>query len=177
MAPPENSVTNTRTDCALTHQMVGCIKAISPTCLKSASAKLFLGLHTVLAPSGEERTLGEAAQVERAAWCCGQRNRNTPTSCDFGPYPDKLSVCEKNRSGSDSPGRSCVVCGALASWQLPTVRTTVPHNHNTRARPAGLLVLRKLKQRLYDYALSICTALQGWVFCYGRFGPLPATVQ
>ena len=43
--------------------MVGCIKAISP-CLKSASAKLFLGLHTVLAPSGEQRTLGAAAQVE-----------------------------------------------------------------------------------------------------------------
>ena len=60
--------------------MVGDIKAISP-CVKSASAKLFLDLHTVSAPSGEERTLEEAAQVERAAWCCGQRNRNTPTSC------------------------------------------------------------------------------------------------
>ena len=32
-------------------QMIGCIKAISP-CVKSASAKLFLDLHTVLAPSG-----------------------------------------------------------------------------------------------------------------------------
>ena len=84
MAPPENSVTNSRADCALTQQMIGCIKAISP-CVKSASAKLFLDLHTVLAPSGEERTLEEAAQVERAAWCCGQRNRNTPTSCrSFG---------------------------------------------------------------------------------------------
>ena len=30
--------------------MIGCIKAISP-CVKSASAKLFLDLHTVLAPS------------------------------------------------------------------------------------------------------------------------------
>ena len=48
--------------------MVGDIKAISP-CVKSASAKLFLDLHTVLAPSGEERTLGAAAQVERAALC------------------------------------------------------------------------------------------------------------
>jgi len=45
--------------------MVSCIKAISP-CLKSASAKLFLCLHTLLAPSGEERTLDAAAQVERA---------------------------------------------------------------------------------------------------------------
>ena len=55
MAPPENSVTNSRADCALTQQMIGCIKAISP-CVKSASAKLFLDLHTVLALSGEERT-------------------------------------------------------------------------------------------------------------------------
>ena len=47
VAPPENSVTNSRADCVLTHQMVGCIKAISP-CVKSASAKLFLlDLHTV----------------------------------------------------------------------------------------------------------------------------------
>ena len=69
VAPPENSVTKSRTDCALTQQMIGCIKAISP-CVKSASAKLFLDLHTVLAPSGEERTLGAAAQLERAARCC-----------------------------------------------------------------------------------------------------------
>ena len=48
--------------------MIGCIKAISP-CVKSASAKLFLDLHTVLAPSGEERTLSASAQVERAALC------------------------------------------------------------------------------------------------------------
>ena len=68
VAPPENSVTNSRADCALTHQMVGCIKAISP-CVKSASAKLFLDLHTVLAPSGEERRTSASAQVERAALC------------------------------------------------------------------------------------------------------------
>jgi hypothetical protein len=37
--------------------MIGCIEAISP-CAKSASEKLFLDFHIVLAPSGEERTLG-----------------------------------------------------------------------------------------------------------------------
>ena len=41
--------------------MVGGIKAISP-CVKSASAKLFLDLHTMSAPSGEERTL-DASQM------------------------------------------------------------------------------------------------------------------
>ena len=48
--------------------MVGGTKAISP-CVKSASAKLFLDLHTVLAPSGDERTLDTSAEVERAAHC------------------------------------------------------------------------------------------------------------
>jgi hypothetical protein len=41
VAPPENSVTNSRADCALTQQMIGCIKATSP-CVKRASAELFL---------------------------------------------------------------------------------------------------------------------------------------
>ena len=80
MAPPENSVTNSRADCALTHQMVGCIKAISP-CVKSASAKLFLDLHTMSAPSGEERTLSASAQVERAARCCRCFDSDTQTRC------------------------------------------------------------------------------------------------
>ena len=60
--------------------MVGDIKAISP-CVKSASAKLFLDLHTVSAPSGEERTLGAAAQVERATRCCRRFDSNTQTRC------------------------------------------------------------------------------------------------
>ncbi len=80
MAPPENSVTNSRADCALTQQMIGCIKAISP-CVKSASAKLFLDLHTVSAPSGEERTLGDAAQVERTGRCCRRFDGRTHAWC------------------------------------------------------------------------------------------------
>ena len=39
--------------------------------------KLFLDLHTVLAPSGEERTLNAAAQVERAAQCCRRFDSGT----------------------------------------------------------------------------------------------------
>ena len=76
MAPPENSVTKSRADCALTQQMVGCIKVISP-CVKSASAKLFLDLHTMLAPSGEERTLDTSAQVERTGRCCRRPGSDT----------------------------------------------------------------------------------------------------
>eukprot|EP00964_Phaeocystis_antarctica_P101479 scaffold66944_cov73-Phaeocystis_antarctica.AAC.1 len=60
--------------------MIGCIKAISP-CVKSASAKLFLDLHTVLAPSGEERTLDAAAQVERAGRCCRRFDGRTHACC------------------------------------------------------------------------------------------------
>ena len=58
--------------------MVGDIKAISP-CVKSASAKLFLDLHTVSAPSGEERPLSASAQVERAARCCRRFDSDTTT--------------------------------------------------------------------------------------------------
>ena len=60
--------------------MVGDIKAISP-CVKSASAKLFLDLHTVLALSGEERTLDAAAQVERTGWCCRRFDGRTHACC------------------------------------------------------------------------------------------------
>ena len=60
--------------------MIGRIKAISP-CVKSASAKLFLDLHTVLAPSGEERTLDAAAQVERAGRCCRRFDGRTHACC------------------------------------------------------------------------------------------------
>ena len=67
--------------------MVGDIKAISP-CVKSASAKLFLDLHTVSAPSGEERTLSASAQVERAGRCCRRFDRNTPTCCGRVPNMD-----------------------------------------------------------------------------------------
>ena len=63
--------------------MVGDIKAIS-RCVKSASAKLFLDLHTVSAPSGEERTLGAAAQVERATRCCQRSFCHTATLRSLG---------------------------------------------------------------------------------------------
>ena len=68
MAPPEISVTKSLTDCDLTQQMVGGIKASSPG-VKSTSAKLFLDFLTMSAPSGEERRTGAAAQVERAGLC------------------------------------------------------------------------------------------------------------
>ena len=60
--------------------MVGDIKAISP-CVKSASAKLFLDLHTVSAPSGEERTLDTSAQVERTGQCCRRSDSGTHAWC------------------------------------------------------------------------------------------------
>ena len=68
MAPPEISVTKSRTDCDLTQQMVGGIKASSPG-MKSMSADMFLDLPTMSAPSGEERTPDASAQVERAGRC------------------------------------------------------------------------------------------------------------
>ena len=60
--------------------MVGGIKAISPG-MKSMSADMFLDLPTMSAPSGEERKLGAAAQVERAGWCCRRSDSGMHTCC------------------------------------------------------------------------------------------------
>ena len=78
MAPPEISVTKSRTDCDLTQQMVGGIKASSPG-MKSMSEDMFLDLPTMLAPSGEARKLGAAAQVERAGLCLRRFSAAQPT--------------------------------------------------------------------------------------------------
>ena len=78
MAPPEISVTKSLTDCDLTQQMVGGIKASSPG-MMSMSADMFLDLPTMSAPSGEERKLGAAAQVERAGRCCRRPDSGTHT--------------------------------------------------------------------------------------------------
>ena len=54
--------------------------------MKSASAKLFLDLHTVLVPSGEERTrtLNAAAQFERAALCLSAELEMRTAGCTVG---------------------------------------------------------------------------------------------
>ena len=80
MAPPEISVTKSRTDCDLTQQMVGGIKASSPG-MMSMSADMFLDLPTMSAPSGEERKLGASAQVERAGRCCRRADSGMHTCC------------------------------------------------------------------------------------------------
>ena len=80
VAPPEISVTKSRTDCDLTQQMVGGIKAISPG-MKSMSADMFLDLPTMSAPSGEERRTGAAAQVESAGRCCRRSDSGMHTCC------------------------------------------------------------------------------------------------
>ena len=81
VAPAEISVTKSRTDCDLTQQMVGGIKASSPG-MKSMSADMFLDLPTMSAPSGEERKLGAAAQIERAGRRCRRPDSGTHTCWD-----------------------------------------------------------------------------------------------
>ena len=80
MAPPEISVTKSLTDCDFTQQMVGGIKAGSPG-MMSMSADMFPDLPTMSAPSGEERKLGAAAQVERAGRCCRQWHAHVLGPC------------------------------------------------------------------------------------------------
>ena len=98
--------------------MVGDIKAISP-CVKSASAKLFLDLHTVSAPSGEERMLNAAAQVERAGRCCRRQDRARTRGVavllawSWSPQP-QLAARERMHSRS-AIGR--VICIAIADMR------------------------------------------------------------
>ena len=51
VAPPEISVTESRTDCDLTQQMVGGIHQASSPSRKSMSADMFLDLPTMLVPT------------------------------------------------------------------------------------------------------------------------------
>ena len=102
MAPPEISVTKSRTDCDLTQQMVGGIKASSPG-MKSMSADMFLDLLTMSAPSGEERKLGAAAQVERAGLSVPHPPRNLDSKSTT--YPS-LSVPEPPESRLELQERS-----------------------------------------------------------------------
>ena len=64
--------------------MFGGTKATSP-CVKSASSKLFLDLHTMATLSGEERTLSASAQIERAERCCRRQ--------DSGALGRGVAVC------------------------------------------------------------------------------------
>jgi hypothetical protein len=94
--------------------MIGCIKAISP-CVKSASAELFPDLHTVSAPSGEERTLGAAAQVERTRRCCRRFDSGTHAWCGHATVMVLLP--------SASLGRSCAAAPALRGTFIRTPYT------------------------------------------------------
>ena len=80
MAAPENSVSKSRADSALSQEVVGCIEAINSG-VKSASAELSSDFLTVSALSGAERTLDAAAQLERAARCCRAPDSSTHACC------------------------------------------------------------------------------------------------
>ena len=108
--------------------MVGDIKAISP-CVKSASAKLFLDLHTVSAPSGEERTLGAAAQVERAGRCCRRFDSGTHAWC----------------------GRATVMVFGLMSLRAARERLRAPARHYTFIRTKRCALTNQYHENTLKY--------------------------
>ena len=70
VAPPENSVKNSRADCALTQQMIGCMDGHQPLREERVGKAVPGPAHHVGTEwRGQERTLDAAAQVERAALC------------------------------------------------------------------------------------------------------------
>ena len=135
VAPAEISVTKSRTDCDLTQQMVGGIKASSPG-MMSMSADMFLDLPTMSAPSGEERTPRTSAQVERAGRCCRRSDSSMHTWCGratvmvlvssssgprvsgctrarryFGPHPvEYRTENHRNAHPAVSTGSAATVC-------------------------------------------------------------------
>ena len=91
VAPPEISVTKSRTGCDLTQQMVGGIKASSPG-MESMSADMFLDLPTMSAPSADRRR-----SPRRRRHTAGPhrhlRSRPRPTrSLTAQPYPTAPST-------------------------------------------------------------------------------------
>ena len=70
--------------------------------MKSMSADMFLDLLTMSAPSGEERKLRAAAQVERAGWCCRRSDSGMHTCCG------RATVMVLVSSSSDRPRRGAV---------------------------------------------------------------------
>jgi len=106
--------------------MIGCIKATSP-CVKSASAELFPDLHSMSAPSGEERTLDAAAQVERAAL----RYASAASAAHSRVY----SGCAAEAAVSEASGPRVSGC-IRAPWYFATfIRTPYVEN---RAREGNL---------------------------------------
>ena len=100
--------------------MIGCIKAISP-CVKSVSAKLFLDLHTVLAPSGEERTLNRECSrtevvVERAGRCCRRFDSDTQTLLPC--YTPVLSTEARAEGGKNQGCTQTHRCGSVTVMVL-----------------------------------------------------------
>ena len=93
--------------------MVGGIKASSPG-TKSMSADMFLDLLTMSAPSGEERKLGAAAQVERAGRCCRRPDSGTHTWCGRATVMVLVSSSSDRPRRRDGPAGSASDPGARA---------------------------------------------------------------
>ena len=121
--------------------MVGDIKAISP-CVKSASAKLFLDLHTVSAPSGEERTLDAAAQVERTGWCCRRFDSGTHAWCGHATVMVLVSSAS----------------GPRVSGCTRAPRYFGPHPVRVTHRRGGGSIIYTRKSRVF--ALQSCSAAE-----------------
>ena len=85
--------------------MVGGIKASSPG-MMSMSADMFLDLPTMSAPSGEERKLGAAAQVERAGRCCRRPDSGTHTWCGHATVMILVSSSSEGRAWADVLARA-----------------------------------------------------------------------
>ena len=108
--------------------MVGGIKASSPG-MKSMSADMFLDLPTMSAPSGEERKLGAAAQVERAALYYASAAQDMHSRACGVCMPEAVGVRSLRAARERLPSAGARTCGvhrASCDHSRTDVRTLPP---------------------------------------------------
>ena len=130
----KSHLTNTRTDCALTQQMMHRLhQGHQPLREERTSAKLLLDLHTVSAPSGEERTLGAAAHRWNAL-------RYASAASAAHPQPGVYGGCAAEAGVSEASGSRVSGCPRALRDTLIQGTTWYPvkKNGNTLARAARL---------------------------------------
>ena len=111
VAPPENSVTESRTDSALTRQMVGGIKLSSPG-KKSMSEGMFLDVPTMSAPSGKDAEQLHPHRSSALDYASAARDVHSRV----------YGACTAEAAASESSGLSVGGCKPLGRGPYPPVR-------------------------------------------------------
>ena len=118
MAPPENSVTESRTDSALTRQMVGGIKLSSPG-KKSMSEGMFLDVPTMSAPSGKDAEQVHPHRSSALDYASAARDVHSRV---YGACTAEAAASESSRLSVGGCKRPWAVGRTPPSWRPGRIR-------------------------------------------------------